>query len=118
VHISAQENVSRDELDSLIRNCLECEIWRKAIAGKRLWREVPVRIRTTEGMMHGIIDLVWEDAEDNIHIVDWKSGAFDPDRHREQIRDYTRSLKQASGKDVASANLFFAGECRQIRFQF
>jgi ATP-dependent exoDNAse (exonuclease V) beta subunit len=67
-------------------------------------------IRREAGMLRGAIDLLWEDADGELHIVDWKTGSFDPERHKAQIRDYVSAVTQATGKRIASASLFFAME--------
>ncbi len=116
-YVTNQEGIQRETIERLVKNCLESELWREASEGRRLWREIPFCVNVPGGMMRGAIDLMWEDSEGNIHIADWKTGQFDPDRHRQQLREYMQSVEQTTGRKVKSANLFFAATGKRTSMQ-
>jgi len=112
-YVAGQAGIARRELDSPVKNCLNSDLWREALSGRRIWREAPICVKTDGGMLRGAIDLMWEDRKGDIHIADWKSGEFIPERHRRQVLEYARAVEQATGRKVETARLFFAATGQQ-----
>lgn len=106
--ISVENCVDIDILLPLVKSCLNCKPWREAILSNRFWREVPVVVKIENGTLKGVIDLVWEDKPGNVQILDWKTGRFDPDRHRDQLRLYAHAIEIATNTSVSAAILFYA----------
>jgi len=117
-YIAGEEDASSQDLQPLIETCLRSDIWQEALDSIRLWREAPVIAHVEEGMMKGIIDLVWEDNQNGLHIVDWKTGQSDPEQHSNQMRAYVTALQQATGTQIKSARLFYTrtGESAVVEF--
>ncbi|NQT35262.1 UvrD-helicase domain-containing protein [bacterium] len=113
-YVAREEGILREHLDPLLSSCLNGELWREAITAVRVWREVPVSVRTSDGILLGVIDLVWEDGEGLTHIGDWKSGSVQPERHAAQMRDYAWAVEQATGREVASVSLFYAESGKKV----
>ncbi len=112
--VARESGIDSVDLIPLIRICLEGDMWRDALSARRFWREVPVTVGRDEGLLRGVVDLVWEDSDGRLHVGDWKTGAFDPERHQTQIREYVSAVGHATGREVASGRLFLAGEGRSI----
>ena len=113
-YVAREEGILREHLEPLLSSCQKGELWGEAITAVRLWREVPVNVRTSNGILLGVIDLVWEDGKGLLHIGDWKSGSVQPERHEVQMRDYARAVEQATGREVASAGLFYAESEKKV----
>ncbi|MDP8237483.1 MAG: UvrD-helicase domain-containing protein [Candidatus Hatepunaea meridiana] len=114
-YIADTEGISGNELIQLITSCLEGELWREAITGVRLWREAPVTLKSPEGMMRGIVDIIWEDTAGDIHIGDWKSGGALNKEYKSQLMDYAQAIRKATDKKVKSANLYLAKTGKRVR---
>ena len=113
-HIAKEYELSVGDFIPLIESCLKSSVWRQALDAVRFWREVPVIQSTTEGMIRGIVDLIWEDVDGDLHIADWKTGSFDPERHTSQVQNYaeivarTTCTGSSGGRKVVSGILYFA----------
>ncbi len=112
--VSEEERVSKDELLPLVKNCLANDIWHEICQAKRFWRETPVTANFDSGQLRGIIDVVWEDDQKNIHIVDYKTGQKDEKGHSKQINLYKVALEKAINMKVCSARLFYVKTCETV----
>ena len=104
------------------------ELYARAAAAKRIWREKKFIVRLsdlhlsgplaqlgadyagTEGMLTGIMDLVFEE-EDGLVLADYKtdrvqSGAQLLEQYTEQIRLYAEALRLITGKPVKECVLY------------
>lgn len=100
------------QMQSLISNCLQSEMWGDAISARRMWREVPVVAKLKTGIIKGRIDLIWEDKEGQLHLVDYKTGEYN--ENTQQLLLYTQAVKKATGKLIRSARLFYAATSKEI----
>lgn len=113
--VASQEGIDMRELRPLVQRCLDSVPWMEAIKSPRIWREVPVIVKVENGILKGAVDLVWEDNGGNIHICDWKGGAFQSEKHEQQLRDYAKGIEVAVGRTVSSAILFFAATGKSVK---
>ena len=94
------------EVAGLIRVAVESDIVHRAVASGRVWREVPVAAPTGDGVLHGFIDLLFEE-DDGLVIVDYKTDAVSAEetpeavlRYRLQGGAYALALHEITGKHV------------------
>ena len=94
------------EVADLVRVAVESDVVHRAVASGRVWREVPVATPTGDGILHGFIDLLFEE-HDGLVIVDYKtdavSAAETPEaalRYRLQGGAYALALQEITGKHV------------------
>ncbi|MDP8228449.1 MAG: 3'-5' exonuclease, partial [Candidatus Electryoneaceae bacterium] len=119
-HIAREYDLSVENIVPLIKSCLRSDVWHRALDAVRFWREVPVIQSVTGGMIRGIVDLIWEDIDGNLHIADWKTGSFDPQRHTSQVRNYAEVVGRticsgsSEGRKVISGILYFAKSERMV----
>lgn len=106
-YIAEENGVSVGELEPLVKSCLASDVWLEACRAKRVWREAPVAADFKDGLMRGIIDLVWEDAQKKIHIVDYKTGQKDVESHLKQVKLYQTALCKILSQGIASTRLYY-----------
>lgn len=95
-----------EEIARLAEVAVRSEIVRRAVASKRIWREVPVAAPIGDGSLHGFIDLLFEE-EDGLVVVDYKTDAVTEahfpevtERYRLQGGAYAHAIAQITGKPV------------------
>ncbi len=94
------------EVAGLVCVAVESDIVHRAVASGRVWREVPVAAPTGDGILHGFIDLLFEE-DDGLVIVDYKTDAVSAEetpeavlRYRLQGGAYAHALQKITGKHV------------------
>ncbi len=113
-YVCSEENVEVDDVIQHTNNCLNSEIWKDASQSKRMWREVPVSVKTEEGLVRGSVDIMWEAKNGDIFIADWKTGAYDPKRHENQIMQYATAITISTESCIKEGYLYFTKECRTV----
>lgn len=113
-YVSSEEGVESGEVIQHIENCINSDITKQISRAKRLWREVPVSVKSDGALVRGSIDLMWESDSGELFIADWKTGIFDPIRHENQIRQYAAAVTNSTGCSVKKGYLFFTKECRTV----
>jgi len=108
--ICLSEGVDLEKLRPLVEATLASGLWQEIITAQRVIREAPVWSRAARMITRGAVDVVWEDATGGLHAADFKTGGRQPEQHAEQVRTYARIIRQATGKPLASARLFYARE--------
>ena len=101
------------QVEGSVRNALGSDVVAEAVR-HRHWREMYLGAPTTNGMIEGFIDLLYE-RPDGLVIVDYKTDrAPEPDgmaaavaRYRLQLATYALALEQTLGRPVAGAALLF-----------
>ena len=95
-----------EEIARLAEVAVRSEIVRRAVASKRIWREVPVAAPVGDGSLHGFIDLLFEE-EDGLIVVDYKTDAVTDaqfpeitQRYRPQGGAYAHAIAQITGRPV------------------
>ncbi len=107
-HFANEESISVDDISLLIMNCLKSNVWSYASKARRIWREVPISLKSSDGLVRGSVDLIWEDDDGELYIADWKTGAHDPQKHQTQIKQYASVINSSTGCNVRFGYLHFA----------
>jgi ATP-dependent exoDNAse (exonuclease V) beta subunit len=101
------------EVLALARAALDSRVVRRAVAARRLWREVPVAAPLDGCIIEGFIDLLFEEP-DGLVVVDYKTDAIDAgetedavDRYRIQGGVYALALERATGRPVKEVVFLF-----------
>ena len=88
------------------RAALESEAVKRAVASGRYWREVPVAAPVAAGLLHGFVDLLFEE-HDGLVVVDYKTDSVTgPEaaeataRYRLQGGAYAHAIQKITGKQV------------------
>ena len=109
------------EVADLVRIAVESDVVHRAVASGRVWREVPVATPTGDGVLHGFIDLLFEE-DDGLVIVDYKtdvvSAAETPEavlRYRLQGGAYAHALQEITGKRVKEVVFLYLHPRREQR---
>ena len=109
----------RGEIASLARQALRNPAVKAALEAPRLWVEIPVaaEIDTKDGpvVVEGILDLLYQDLDDELVVVDYKSDYIPDDdtlsakmnRYRWQGAAYAAAVGIASGRRVKDVQLLF-----------
>ena len=109
----------RGEIASLSRQALRNPAVKAALEAPRLWVEIPVaaEIDTKDGpvVVEGILDLLYQDRDDELVVVDYKSDYIPDDatlsakmeRYRWQGAAYAAAVGIASGRRVKDVQLLF-----------
>ena len=110
---------SRVEIAGLARQALRNPAIKAALESPRLWSEIPVaaEIETRDGsvVIEGILDLLYQDSDDDLVVVDYKSDYIPDDatlsakmeRYRWQGAAYAAAVGKASGRRVKDVQLLF-----------
>ena len=109
------------EVANLVRVAVESDVVHRAVASGRIWREVPVATPTGDGILHGFIDLLFEE-DDGLVIVDYKTDAVPaaetPEavlRYRLQGGAYAHALQEITGKHVKEVVFLYLHPRREQR---
>jgi ATP-dependent exoDNAse (exonuclease V) beta subunit len=101
------------EVLALARAALASPVVKRAVAARRLWREVPVAAPLDGHIIEGIIDLLFEEG-DGLVVVDYKTDAIGAgetqdavDRYRIQGGVYALALERATGRPVKEVVFLF-----------
>ncbi len=102
-----------EELQNLVSQTLTHPVMSRAKGAKNLWKEVPFSRHEHGNLIEGVIDLVFEEAEEWI-VLDYKTDRISkeevPQRaemYRGQMQTYAHALKALTGKNVKETILFF-----------
>jgi len=105
--VCEEEDVAGDEVRGLVGNVLHSVQWRAAIAAEKTLREVPVLAKTPEGVVRGVVDLVWFE-EGVVKIADYKSGEIGRPEQIVQLMLYAEAIEKSIGKPVSRGWLISA----------
>ncbi len=94
------------EIARLVRVALDSDVVGRAVASRRVWREVPVAVPLGDGSLHGFVDLLFEEV-DGLVVVDYKTDSVSAadlsdaeNRYRLQGGAYAFAIEQITGKPV------------------
>ena len=94
-----------DRVRSSIDALRSSSAWQRASTAPRSWRELPLDGTVNGTVMAGTADLVWELADGNLAVGDWKNdtGTADEltDRYQDQLDAYAQLLTLATGRIVS-----------------
>lgn len=118
----ADETVRREAREMLDR-FLAAGIFREVKASRRVFRELPFVLNRRYGMIHGVMDLLFEDKAGGWHILDYKTGAGDEEKVRSsgydtQIELYALAVEEVLGKTPVSGRLLFLRNGWEKRIDF
>ena len=95
-----------DEIVRLAKVAVQSDIVRRAVASRRIWREVPVAAPVGDGSLHGFIDLLFEEP-DGLVVVDYKTDTVTEaqlpevvNRYRLQGGAYAHAITRITNKPV------------------
>jgi len=95
-------NATNEEINAAVQSvagALRHPLLERARKAARLYRELPIVIHDTAGILEAVIDLAFVE-NDRWSIVDFKTDAEDPRRlskYRRQVGWYIHSLEKARG---------------------
>ena len=112
-----------DRLDEVVRYsraAVDSNIVKRAVASRRLWREVPVALGIGNGSLHGFIDLLFEE-DDSLVVVDYKTDSISPgqtatavQRYRLQGGAYAHAIQEVTGKKVKEVVFLYLNPQREV----
>ena len=109
------------EIMRLTRVAVNSAVVQRAVASRRLWREVPVAAPVGNGSLHGFIDLLFEE-DDGLVVVDYKTDAVPEaglsdtlERYRLQGGAYAAAISKITGKPVKEMVFLFLQPNREAQ---
>lgn len=103
-----------EHVKNLVRRALDSPTVRTAAANE-YWRESLLAMTTTDGeIVEGYADLIYRDAEGNVHVIDYKTDTITTDAglaertafYAPQLTAYVTILREATGREVDAQPLF------------
>ncbi len=104
----------------MLGNLLASSLFEEIEQAKHRFRELPFVLNTPLGKLHGVIDLLFQDADDEWRLVEWKTDWVDDnsyaekvDKYRQQIAIYVNAVEEILGV-MPDARLCFLGMPKKI----
>jgi ATP-dependent helicase/nuclease subunit A len=72
----------------IIENLRQSALFEEIQQAKQKFSELPFVFDTPLGKLHGVIDLLFQDKDDEWHLVEWKTDWVDKDRYEEKVAEY------------------------------
>ena len=111
------------EIARLARAAVESPIVRRAVASRRLWREVPVATPIGSGSLQGFIDLLF-DEPDGLVVVDYKTDAIAAReatdavaRYRLQGGAYAYAAQEVTGRPVKEVVFLYLQPQQEVKLE-
>lgn len=105
------------ELSPLVDQLPGCGVAKRLQASNVVHREVPFTLKTGRGVVSGVIDAILDDET----LVDYKTGAFTPEKHDIycwQLRFYGAAFREIRGRAPADGILYYVDHDREERVSF
>ncbi len=97
------------EAVATVRSVMGSELWRRARAARQCLAEVPVVVALSDGLVRGVIDLAFEEADGWV-LVDYKTDRETPEvlleKYRGQLETYRNCWQTATNLPVKEAGLY------------
>lgn len=90
----------------------ESPLFSRLAAARRMLREIPFILRERHGLIHGVIDVLFQEADGRWHVLDYKTAVGSEDKlhasgYETQIKLYAHAVYQILGEAPASGILYF-----------
>ena len=89
---------------SMLGNLKRHPLYQTIQTAQHVYREVPFSLKTLERTLHGVIDLLYQDAQGSWHVLDWKTEwtpgekvAERAQEHRVQMAVYAKAVERQLG---------------------
>jgi ATP-dependent helicase/nuclease subunit A len=109
----AEQAAIQDELETMMKTFFRSGAYAELAAARILGREVPLLMPWGEGIMEGVIDVIYEH-NDLLYLADYKTDrifsddlAVQASRYHQQAEIYTRAARKSLGRNVAAFKLIF-----------
>ncbi len=118
---AAEEAVT--EARDLVKKFIETPLFGRLARAKILKRELPFILNERHGMIHGVIDLLFQDADGTWHVVDYKTAVGSPEKVKEagydlQIQIYAVAVSEILKEIPRSGILYFLKNQWEYRVDF
>ena len=115
----AQLKEAREIFSQFIQSPM-CARLRKA---KVLKREIAFVLNERHGLIHGVIDLLFQDASGSWHVLDYKTALGDPEKVSQagydlQIQIYATAVAELLGEIPVSGSVYFLKNQWEYRVDF
>ena len=94
---------------SVVRKVMKSALWQRAQAARQRLVEVPVVVALADGLVRGVIDLAFAEADGWV-LVDYKTDREKPEdlleKYGEQLETYRRCWQTATGQTVKELGLY------------
>lgn len=87
-------------------------LFSRLASSRRLLREIPFILRERHGLIHGVIDVLFQEGDGRWHVLDYKTAAGSDEKllssgYETQIKLYAHAVYQILGAAPASGILYF-----------
>lgn len=76
----------------MLRNLTRAPLYEEIQAAQQRYSELPVMLQANHRLIHGSVDLLYQDKAGVWHLIDWKTEYLDPNQHQEQIQAHKQQL--------------------------
>lgn len=94
------EEKRRPEAEKILTGFFESEIFQKLRNAKKIYREIGFSINERHGRLDGVIDVLFQDAQDAWHILDYKTAVGDEKKVKEAAYDFQMGIYAAAVQDI------------------
>ncbi len=111
------------EAQEMVKKFLETSLFQRLARAKILKRELPFLLNERHGMIHGVIDLLFQDPDGTWHVVDYKAAVGSPEKVKEagydlQIQMYALAVSELLKEVPRSGILYFLKNQWEYRVDF
>lgn len=115
---------SHAEVARLVRTAIRSDIVKRAVASGRYWREMPAAAAIGDGVLEGLIDLLFEEDGEQLVVVDYKTDSIGNsdlqeyiERYNMQAGSYALAVERATGMPVKDVVFLFLRPKREVSMQ-
>jgi len=111
-YFSGAGQKEKDEARAILGRFLKSPLAARLRQAKNIHRELPFILNERHGMIHGVIDLLFQDARGDWHVLDYKTAVGDEEKVQAsgyliQIQLYAHAVRRILGVYPASGTLYF-----------
>lgn len=122
-HLNKSDDKLKRETKKALSQFFKSDLFKKIQKSKQIKKELPFLINERHGLIHGIIDLLYEDEKGGVHLLDYKTGEGSEEKiesygYGKQISIYAYAVFRLTGKAPQSGALYFLKNSWQAVYTF
>ncbi len=103
---------SQEEAGKILTEFSKSPLFERLSQARKVYREIPFILNERHGLIHGVIDVLFQDRDNRWHVLDYKTAEGSPEKlqasgYEMQIALYAYAVKQILGVEPASGILYF-----------
>ncbi len=103
---------SQEEAGKILADFSRSPLFERLSHARKIYREIPFILNERHGLIHGVIDVLFQDEASRWHVLDYKTAVGSPEKlgasgYEMQIALYAYAVKQILGVEPSSGILYF-----------